>query len=575
MKRTGFTSWDGSYVADGWVEKPRHEAAVPPGWEPLRVFVKGRELRIHASSSVHLEYCPACGAGLTRYGFAAPDPEFKDWGQGEYACQLIARRQKYQCCGTPRHIRSDPLPGLDGKRHMTVRFRNSLRKHADRTNRENAKQHKLDDKTVANVKKDFVSEIFVKQRTTDRFLWVCFDEKRIYGKLHFVMSDGYTSTMIMLLDTDNPEQIREELEKFENLSFVKFVSTDGTNKYDNIIRDFFPTAIHLRDPFHLLGNLHDCREDVRLHEWRLAIGEDKDALRGRKDFWAKIDGSTYWDEKEQQRLFPHHTPLVFAANRVHLSFLNWWHSAHNPVDAANFFDDWAQKIPSEIRPFYEKFIAFVEGRRDEVFQYWATGMTNSPAEAVMRNIQAEIDKGRRYSEPGFTTTMVIKEDLKRRGALGIGDDPSPLDLDRESELSILNSQTRSAEMARRFHNRLSKKGTASLGPKPKAEIEPHIYSHDQPSSTNIAKKINKQASPVDFNATPKTTEGDCLFPEIPIPADQGPAEPMRTQCTQQICNWRAIGSTAQWGVTVPEKTLPSTSCSPLEKSEPNSTEKPK
>jgi len=200
------------------------------------------------------------------------------------------------------------------------------------------------------------------------------------------------------------------------------------------------------------------------------------------------------------------------AHQVHRSFLNRWHSARSPVEAANFFDDWMQKIPREIRPYYEKFIAFIDERRDEIFQYWVTGVTNSPAEAVMRNIQAEMDKGRRYSEPGFIDTMTIKEDMKRRCALGIGDDSSPLDPDRESELSTKNSQARSAEMARRFQNRASKNPSGCTAPMPGAENDPHVSSQGQPLSPKVAKEKNEQASPVEFSAVTKSAAGGGLDP---------------------------------------------------------------
>jgi hypothetical protein len=154
----------------------------------------------------------------------------------------------------------------------------------------------------------------------------------------------------------------------------------------------------------------------------------------------------------------------------------------------------------------------------------------------MRNIQAEIDNGRRFSGPGFIASFTIKEDMKRRSGLGIGSDLSPLDPDRTLELAIDNSLARSAEMARRYRNRAS---------------SPRVDSKTQ-SESQV------------FDSSHKIT------------TDRSSAERIQLTCTQQICTWRAADSTTpQWRDIVCRTELSPTNCDEQEMTKQTSAKKTK
>lgn len=461
-KRIPSTTFDGKGNLPGWERFPDSEVAAPPGYKLISAWRKGRELRIHVEPLVTLELCPVCGARMTRHDHE--EPEAKDWKHGDYAATIIFHRAKRRCLGSVTHTRSDLLPGVDSTRHMMTRLRKYIRKHADRTHLDNAEDLKLIDKTVAGVIREEAEKIAERYRTKEVFEILVFDEKPNRGKLHFVMSapDKVTTT-ILVLPTNDAETIRKELLRFQNRHLVRFIVTDGTNNYDAIIAELFPQAVHIRDLHHFLNNLHECREEVRLSEWRMAAGAEKKALFGRKNFWRDLEVTREAGTNGQLFLFQRPDSNVHKANRVHRRFFDFVYLAQNATQAANLFWYWTETIPEEIKSFYQKYIDRFENAPDEFFQYWSTGLTSSPGESANSKIAAEIQKRKHISDQGLSATMTVIDDRKRSRALG-SDEISEADADREAELSTENSAARSERMAERYLRRKAKAQTLAVAP---------------------------------------------------------------------------------------------------------------
>lgn len=440
MSKKGATTWNGVGNEPGWESIPTAEVAGPPGWNVLSAFIKGKELRIHVEPKVAIENCSTCGAPLTKLGFE--DSEFVDSPQREWSAKLIAHQQQYECAGPIKHYPGNWSPGIDSNRRMTVRARNGLRKSADRTDTANAEQYGISDKTVAAVHKDYATQIAARQRSTDKYIFLIFDEKVRNGKKHFQMTDGITHTLLEFLDTNDPEEIKKVLLTYENREFVKYISLDFTGDYESLF-PLYPNARPGRDPFHLFGNLHLCREAVRKDAYQRATEEGKPALRGRLGFWQDVNDPNWIGQ--QQNLFGD-APLISEANLAYLRFRDWWYFASDSADAAKQFEYWVKTIPEPIRPHFQNLIDTVRKYADEVFLYHDTGITSGPGEGANRNIQREIDKGRNLSDAGLDAKMKVREERKRRQALLAQNAPSELDINREAELSVENSKARSERM---------------------------------------------------------------------------------------------------------------------------------
>jgi hypothetical protein len=485
-----------------------------------------------------LEVCAVCGTRVTVHSHK--DTDLKDWNHGELTFTLVVRRTKRECGGKPQHYRSDPLPGIDLNRHMMARLRNSMRKHANRTNLDNAAQFGVSDKTVGYVIQEEASAIRKRQRTTDVYEILAFDEKPIRGKAHFVASAPDTTTMILILPTNDSDSIRKELSEFQNRECVRIIITDGTNNYDTLISELYPQALHIRDICHLFRDLHQCREEVRLSEWRNAEGAEKKSLFGKMGFWDKLPEDMNVDLDGQAFLLPRAESLVVKAKRVHRNFYDWMYSAHSAAEAQSLFQFWAESIPKELKPFYEAFIARFDGDPDGFFAYWGSGLTNSPAESVNRNIEDAVYKGRRLSPAGLAAKLTVLEDAKRQMKIAENQGVQLVTNDRQSELSIENSLRRSEMMAERHRRRKEKR--AAVAATHDGATQPTELSDPANGSGDLEGRDNASLQDSDLAAP----DSGPVREAIPGADEAAHHASSTLQHTQQSSRWRASGTTQAW-----------------------------
>jgi len=433
-----------------WVNVPQSEVSVPPGYDFLSARRNMSEVQIHVQAVLEPDQCPVCRAELEMY--SSRTPSFRDVNQGEYTGVIIVHRRQYMCCGPVRHFIGQPLPGIDTKRDMTVRLVLFIRNNPDLTNVKLAGMVGVSDKTVAGVHLDHAAEIENRQKAFDVYLALGWDEKRIDGVDYFVLVDLVTRTFISMLNGNDHETIRRELEQYKHRDRVGLIVIDMHNDYSWLARELFANAFVIYYAFHVMDKLDECREQVRIDAWKIATGDAKAMLRDRKQFWQSLDKPAAWDG-QQSDLFQT-MPSIMEAHYTYKAFLSFWRSARNSREATSLFDFWADHIPSAVEPYFEQFINAVNERRDEVFQYFETGATAGPTEAVNRNIQAELDKGRGYSYEGLTARMKVKDEVKRQRQLDAlnGDDNATEEIpgQREVQMSTDGSLARSEKMRKQI-----------------------------------------------------------------------------------------------------------------------------
>ena len=433
-----------------WVNVPQSEVSVPPGYDFLSARRNMSEVQIHVQAVLEPDQCPVCRAELEMY--SSRTPSFRDVNQGEYTGVIIVYRRQYMCCGPVRHFIGQPLPGIDTKRDMTVRLVLFIRNNPDLTNVKLAGMVGVSDKTVAGVHLDHAAEIENRQKAFDVYLALGWDEKRIDGVDYFVLVDLVTRTFISMLNGNDHETIRRELEQYKHRDRVGLIVIDMHNDYSWLARELFANAFVIYDAFHVMDKLDECREQVRVDAWKIATGDAKAILHDRKHFWQSLDKPAAWDG-QQSDLFQT-MPSIMEAHYTYKAFLSFWRSARNSREATSLFDFWADHIPGGVKRYFDPFIDAVNERRDEVFQYFQTGATAGPTEAVNRNVQAELDKGRGYSYEGLTDRMRVKDELKRKRQLeelnGEGDMADKIHRQQEVQLSTDGSLTRSEKMRKQL-----------------------------------------------------------------------------------------------------------------------------
>lgn len=479
----------GKRKSTSWVNVSQSEVSVPPGYDFLSARRNKSEVQIHVRAVLEPDRCPVCGAELEMY--SSRTPSFRDVKQGEFTSVIIVHRRQYMCRGPVRHFIGQPLPGIDIKRDMTVRLVQFIRNNPDLTNVKLAEEVGVSDKTVAGVHLDHAAEIEVRQKAFEVYLALGWDEKRIDGVDYFVLVDLVTRTYITMIEGNDHETIRRELEQYKHRDRVGLIVIDMHNDYSWLARELFANAFVIYDAFHVVDKLDECREQIRVDAWHIATGDAKAILHDRKHFWTNLDKPAAWDG-QQSDLFQT-MPSIMEAHNTYKAFLSFWRSARNSREATSLFDFWTEHIPAGVRSYFEQFIRAVNERRDEVFRYFDTRATAGPTEAVNRNIQAELDKGRGYSYEGLAARLKAKDEVKRQRQLdaenGKGDTTEEILRQREVQMSTDGSLARSEKMRKQIG------GAAAKSAAPAQETAPDPRSAGDSSQADPSQATKEKMAP--------------------------------------------------------------------------------
>lgn len=504
-----------------WVNVPQSEVSVPPGYDFLSARRNTSEVQIHVRAVLEPDQCPVCGAELEMY--SSRTPSFRDIKQGEYTGVMIVHRRQYMCRGPVRHFIGQPLPGIDIKRDMTVRLVQFIRDNPDLTNVKLAGMVGVSDKTVAGIHLDHAAEIELRQKAFEVYLALGWDEKRIGGVDYFVLVDLVARTYITMIEGNDHETIRRELEQYKHRDRVGLIVIDMHNDYSWLARELFPNAFVVYDAFHVLDKLDECREQVRIDSWKIATGDAKSILHDRGHFWQSLDNPAGWDG-QQSDLFQG-MPSVMEAHSTYKTFLSFWRSARNSREASSLFDFWAEHIPAGIKSYFEQFIKAVNERRDEVFQYFATRATAGPTEAVNRNVQAELDRGRGYSYVGLATRMRVKGEIKRQRQLeelnGEEDMADKIRRQQEVQLSTDGSLARSKKMRKQLAEAAAKSSDSTQGAASEAGLADDSSmteaSPQLPAEKTMPDEVQQDRADQNWSTGGSNTPG---VPSVPGLADQ-------------------------------------------------------
>lgn len=441
-----------------WQKIPAEQIAVPAGYAYLDARATEKELEITIKVMSPLKCCSLCETGkglLVKNGTA--ELRLRDAPQGNRRCTLVIIRQRYTCKDDAHHFPSDPLPGIEDGHGWTQRLTRHLRGFANRTNLDNAAETGLSDKSVAIIHAEHAAEIDGRQKHLGKYWAVGLDEKYIYGIACFVFVDLVAREYIDLLKDNSLTTIESSLLLYQHRDLVEIVVIDMNNSYAEVAARLFPNACIIYDFFHVVAMAAECREDVRIAAWRLANANDRPLFSDRKAFWKRFDNCEDWIG-QQGLLFEDQYPPVLHAYKHYRLFLDLLRSSTDPIDAACRFDFWVASMPPRLEPYFRKVVNAIEQRRDGVFGYFLEGATNGPTEAVNRNIQSEVDKGRGYGFRGLNERMKCKAEIKRQrardllnsGTVGPADNAG-YSSDLSIEASLKRTERMRAKCKKRFN----------------------------------------------------------------------------------------------------------------------------
>ena len=326
-------------------------------------------------------------------------------------CTVRVHRQRYRCLDCGR-THSDPLPGIDSRRRLSCRLVSFIRKNANRTQIDLAEEVGVSPKTINNVIADFAAEIN-QQRCSVLPEVLGIDEIYLGPNIHCVLTDVEKGIHFRLLEDNGDKTIKDELSKYPNRDAVRAVAMDMTGRYRAIVEEVFPNATVIVDLFHVFQKADECRESVRIAAAKLSAAPDRAALRSRKGFWDQFNVRGRWDGV-QDSLFGPHLPSLGMAHRVYVEFCVILRTSKSAWECAQRYDNWAERIPSEMRRFFRPLVNSVKEYRDEIFAYAELGLTNGFTEGNNGSIRNQFRRAPRSSYQTFSATLAARAERKHQ-----------------------------------------------------------------------------------------------------------------------------------------------------------------
>ena len=274
------------------------------------------------------------------------------------------------------------------------------------------------------------------------------DEKLIGEDFYTIMTNRETGKIALLCNSVVFSEIKEVIERHRNLfARIKSITLDFSSLYKKICTELIPNAEQIGDKFHVVSNLMDAHQAVRiryrqkeLEKKRKAHIEFKRLEKQRMEECEKTDrkfkpGKFHYKE---ERLENGETPLEILARSRYLlyKYPHQWKPGQRRRANALFrfypeievsynlccqFRNWLSdknigmpflQIDKELHQWYEdvesadveellNFMAMVETNEDIIRNYFIAGETNAMAESVNSKIQKFVSSNRGTRDKDF------------------------------------------------------------------------------------------------------------------------------------------------------------------------------
>jgi len=274
------------------------------------------------------------------------------------------------------------------------------------------------------------------------------DEKHIGEDFYTIITNREIGKIALLCKSVLFSEIKEVVQRHEELfARIKSITLDFSSLYKKTCTELIPNAVQIGDKFHVVSNLMDAHQAVRiryrqkeLEKRRKAFHEFKLSEKQRMEKCERMDYK-YKPAKfhyKEERLENGETPLEILARSRYLLYKYphqwkpWQHKRaialfhFYPEIEASYklccqFRDWLSEknigkpylpIDKELHQWYEdmesadieellNFMAMVESNEDMIRNYFIEGETNALAESVNSKIQKFVSSNRGTRDKDF------------------------------------------------------------------------------------------------------------------------------------------------------------------------------
>lgn len=119
------------------------------------------------------------------------------------------------------------------------------------------------------------------------------DEKNIGGHCFTILTNRTTGKIASMVGSLKVEHLSKVYQKFENRVEVRSLTRDLAQNYDWLGRQMFINAYHVADKFHVIKNVLECLQNIRVEHRQLELAKRRQAHESHK----KEEASRKWESK--------------------------------------------------------------------------------------------------------------------------------------------------------------------------------------------------------------------------------------------------------------------------------------
>lgn len=274
------------------------------------------------------------------------------------------------------------------------------------------------------------------------------DEKHIGEEFYTVISNRDTGKIAMLCKSLKFSELKQVFSKYPSVrTKVKSITRDFSALYEKLCSELLPTATQVGDKFHVIRNLMEAHQAIRikhrqkeLEKRRLALSEFKKSEQLRLEK-CELSGEKFKQKKfkyKEDKLDNGETPLELLSRSRYLlyKFPNQWTAKQN-IRAKTLFNIYPEieqsynlscqfrnflskknigkdylHIDKELHDWYDmiedsgidemlNFKAMVESNEEYIVNYFLQGETNALAESINGKIQKFISSNQGTRDRDF------------------------------------------------------------------------------------------------------------------------------------------------------------------------------
>lgn len=247
------------------------------------------------------------------------------------------------------------------------------------------------------------------------------DEKTINGICYTVLSNRKTSKIALMASTLKTSHLMQLVSRFdiEKRMQVQSLSRDMAPNYDWLARQAFMNAYHVVDKFHVVRNIIEQLQSVRIRYRQEELSKRRMAKQNKQSYQEKTlpNGDTIlqmlarsrgllfllpdqWSshQKERARILFEYYPEIKTAYQLVLRLRRWFISPKGKITYQTTRDRKHQQILQLIKDLIKtgidemKNLAYLIKRNvQEILHYFIAKETNAKAEALNQNLQRFIN----------------------------------------------------------------------------------------------------------------------------------------------------------------------------------------